>query len=178
MTDFFIPTKKTSDLWYREPWMLLVLGGPAIVVIAGLITFYIAWQGKDNVLTRDYYKQGINIDKAIHQDTQAAAYQMLANIKIDHSGKIDLQLEAKIKLPESTLLSISSYSRGSEFEKIQTVTLNRTTNGNYEGSIKTISPRDLITRNVWHIKITGPDWRLMSDWHDPLNSALILNPIN
>jgi len=41
-----------SQPWWREPMMWLVVGGPAIVVVAALVTGYIAMVGQDPVLDR------------------------------------------------------------------------------------------------------------------------------
>ncbi len=35
--------------WYREPMVWLVIALPMSAVLAGLITFWIAWQGADSV---------------------------------------------------------------------------------------------------------------------------------
>ena len=40
---------KKRDVWYKEPWLLLVAGGPAFVVVASIITGYIAIKGSDKV---------------------------------------------------------------------------------------------------------------------------------
>lgn len=177
MTDFYIPKKTPTDHWYKEPWMLLVLGGPLVVVIAAIITFYLAWQDSDNVLTRDYYKQGLNIDKDILRDARAGQYKLDANIKLAaEAGKILLQLKGETSLPVSIELSISSSSRGSEYEYLQKIMLSQTSPGNYEGAIKIPSPSDSINLKLWHVKIEGADWRLTSDWQDPLHSPLQIKP--
>jgi len=179
MTEFYIPHKNTTEHWYQEPWMLLVLGGPAIVVIAALFTFYIAWQGSDNVLTKDYYKQGVNIDKDIHRDAKAGEYKIEANAKIDSpAGNIQIQLKGKTILPATILLVASSYARGSEFEAIQKITLTQSKSGLYEGLIKLTAPSDSINLNLWHIKIEGDNWRLTAEWHDPLHTTLQLKASN
>lgn len=36
--------------WYREPWMLFVLGLPALVVVASLITLWIAIENRDTLV--------------------------------------------------------------------------------------------------------------------------------
>jgi hypothetical protein len=38
--------------WWRVPTLWLVLGGPAVVVVAGITTAVIAARGADTVLTR------------------------------------------------------------------------------------------------------------------------------
>ncbi len=36
--------------WWREPMMWLVIGGPAIVVVAAIGTGIVAWRGADRVV--------------------------------------------------------------------------------------------------------------------------------
>ena len=44
------PTIPTNRPWWREPMLWLVLGGPASVVLASLVTAVIAWRGADPVV--------------------------------------------------------------------------------------------------------------------------------
>ena len=37
--------------WWREPMLWLVVGGPALVVVASLATAVIAWRGADPVVS-------------------------------------------------------------------------------------------------------------------------------
>lgn len=175
MTDFFILKKGKSDHWYNEPWMLLVLGGPAIVVVAALFTFYLAWHDSDNVVSKDYYKQGINIDKDIHRDTKASEYKMLANVTVDNTGHIQLQLEGKT-LPETIQMTVSYFASNSEYEDNQKTTLTQMKPEWYDGSVKFPSQTNSENLKLWHVKVEGPDWRLTGDWHDPLHKALQLKP--
>lgn len=39
--------------WWREPWMWLVVGGPAVVVVAAIATAVIAHRGADVVMAPD-----------------------------------------------------------------------------------------------------------------------------
>ena len=177
MTDFYIPKKKAADRWYKEPWMLLVLGGPLVVVIAAIATFYLAWQDSDNVLSRDYYRQGLNIDKDLSRDARAGEYKMQAAIRIDAgAAKVLLHIEGQTALPPSVQLVIASSSRTSEYEDIRKITLAQTSPGNYEGIMKIPSTPDSTGQNVWHVKIEGTDWRLTSDWQNPLLTTLQIKP--
>ncbi len=45
------PRIPTNRPWWREPMLWLVLGGPAAVVLASLVTAVIAWRGADPVVT-------------------------------------------------------------------------------------------------------------------------------
>lgn len=42
-----------SQPWYRYPIVWMVIGGPLVVVVASLITAFIAIRGADPVLTRE-----------------------------------------------------------------------------------------------------------------------------
>lgn len=53
MSNSLPPTSPSAGQpWYREPYVWLVLGGPLVVVVASVITYYIAAQGADPVLDR------------------------------------------------------------------------------------------------------------------------------
>lgn len=177
MTDFFTPQKPKKDLWYTEPWMLLVVGGPVIVVIAAIITGVIAWRGADKVVSRDYYKQGVNINKDLYRDAKAAEYKMLGTAQFDaRNGKVTLKLEGSIELPPSVVFSFTSTSSNSEFEANQIANLSQAQPGVYEGAIKLTPGEDRGSLNLWHVQIQGTDWRLTADWRDPAHTTLQLKP--
>jgi hypothetical protein len=173
MTDFFIPKKPTKDLWYKEPWMLLVLGGPAIVVIAASATFFIAWHGADKVVSKDYYKQAQNIDKDIHRDARAYEYNMQATANIDNnSGRLQLQLKGNTQTPSALIFSISAALSTSTEETTKKIILSQVKPGQYEGVITDLIDAGFLTNKLWHIKIEADDWRLTADWFNPTHSAL------
>jgi uncharacterized protein len=179
MAEFFTPQKTKKDLWYKEPWMLLVLGGPVVVVIAAIVTVVIAWQGADKLVAKDYYKQGVNINKDIYRDARASEYKMRANVKLDHiTGKVLLQLEGNTKFPSAVLFSASANSSASAYEQMQKVNLSQIQPGMYEGSLTIPAASDSISRTLWHVKIEAADWRLTADWQDPMHTSLQLKATN
>ena len=177
MAEFFTPHKPKKDLWYKEPWMLLVVGGPVIVVIAAITTGVIAWQGADKVVSKDYYRQGVNINKDIYRDAKASEYKILGTAKFDSStGKISLKLEGSTELPTSVLFTFTSTSGTSEYEPVQKISLSQTQTGMYEGSIKPAASSESVNLNLWHVQVEGTDWRLTAVWHDPAHTSLQLKP--
>lgn len=54
---------RSSDPWWKFGYVWMVLAGPALVVVAGVVTFYIALTRPDPVVAADYYQQGIEINK-------------------------------------------------------------------------------------------------------------------
>lgn len=51
--------------WYRYGHVWLVIAGPAVVVVAGIATAVIAVRGADPVVEADYYRRGLEINKAL-----------------------------------------------------------------------------------------------------------------
>lgn len=45
--------------------MWLVVGGPAIVVVAGFVTLWLAIRNPDPVVASDYYRRGVEINKTL-----------------------------------------------------------------------------------------------------------------
>jgi uncharacterized protein len=51
--------------WWRYGYVWLVVSGPALVVIAALATAVIAVKYQDPVLSDDYYREGLEINKTL-----------------------------------------------------------------------------------------------------------------
>ena len=64
-------SKEKSKVWYKEPWPWLLMVGPAIVVVAGFSTFYIAQKSAPEMVTDDYYKEGKYISIELKRDEAA-----------------------------------------------------------------------------------------------------------
>jgi uncharacterized protein len=62
-----------SPPWWRFPHVWMVIAGPAIVVVASFITFYLAMVGKDPVVDEDYYSKGININQSLASNPSSLA---------------------------------------------------------------------------------------------------------
>lgn len=61
----------SSEPWWKFGHVWLVISGPVIVIIAGFATLYIAIRVPDPVVSDDYYRQGLEINKAL-QDAPAS----------------------------------------------------------------------------------------------------------
>ena len=54
-----------SKPWWRYASVWMLIAGPAAVVVAGIVTTVIAVRGQDPVVEADYYRRGIEINKAL-----------------------------------------------------------------------------------------------------------------
>jgi len=54
-----------AEPWWKFPLVWMVIAGPAIVVVAGFATLWLAIRTPDPVVSEDYYRQGIEINKTL-----------------------------------------------------------------------------------------------------------------
>jgi hypothetical protein len=166
--------------WYKEPWVWLVISGPSIVVCAALYTAFLAYKGADKVVAEDYYRQGLMVNKDIRRDANARERKMSADMRFDSStGNITVKVQSDVALPSTLLLSIAESSSSSSVnELIRRGTLLQLTPGIYQLSFPQPTAMERNKIAIWHIKIEASDWRLTSDWHDPMHKPLQLNAVN
>ncbi len=58
-------TSQQMRPWWRHGMVWLILSGPAVVVVAGLVTAWIAVHNADTVVDADYYRRGVEINKTL-----------------------------------------------------------------------------------------------------------------
>ncbi len=157
MTD---PRRNASvRAWYREPWPWLLMLGPALVIIAGLVTAYLAVVSNDGLVEDDYYKQGLTVNQRTVRDQRAAELGIEAELVLGGEGdRLRALLRAKegFRLPETLNLGIAHPTRAGFDQK---VTLRSEGGGVYAGGV-------LPFRGRWHITLEDDrqEWRLMGAW--------------
>lgn len=58
----------SSTPWWKFGYVWLLLAGPAIVVVAGFYTLWLAIRTPDPVVDSDYYRKGIEINKTLQAE--------------------------------------------------------------------------------------------------------------
>jgi hypothetical protein len=54
--------------WWRYGHVWLLIAGPVLVIVAGVVTAWIAISHPDPVLSEDYYRQGLEINKTLREE--------------------------------------------------------------------------------------------------------------
>lgn len=62
-----------SAPWWKYGHVWLVIAGPAIVVVAGFITLYLAITRPDPVIDEDYYRKGVEINRTLADNPSSLA---------------------------------------------------------------------------------------------------------
>lgn len=185
MNTAILTQAKKRDVWYREPWLLLVVGGPLLVVCASLFTGFLALRGADQVVAKDYYKQGLMINTNLQRDAKARELHLKADMRLDLANKIILlDLQSQANLSDSVQLSIatSGAQNGSVEEVVRRLPLKSVGGTKYQADLHSAldgkNKLDLEQVKLLHIKIETNEWRLTGDWYDPLQRNLNLSVAN
>lgn len=170
MNSSLLPHKTKKDLWYKEPWLLLVVGGPLIVVCASIFTGVLAWRGSDKVVAEDYYKQGLMINKDLQRDATARELQLSASLSLDlAANRLKMSIAANKGLPD--IVQVSLASSGGEAtavtELIRRLPMKQIRPGEYEGDMNVAFSSSMTTAKLLHVKVETTEWRLTGDWFEP-----------
>jgi hypothetical protein len=139
--------------WYRHPWPWLLIAGPAIVIVAGLATLWIAVETADGLVADDYYKQGIAINKRLAREEAARMLGISASIRISGDRlRVDLSGQA----PEALFVHLAHATRAGHDVRLR---LAPVAPGAYEAELDRLAP------GHWHAVIEDPrgTWRIAKE---------------
>ena len=143
------------------------MAGPALVIVAGFITLWIAISHPDPVLTDDYYKQGLTVNKVVDQYHAAANQGIKAQIL--RSGQ-ELRIFASTKAgPLQSGALKFAIKNPAKPEQDQEITLENAGSGFYVGKLKqdVQGQRDVLLSDKAEIWIMAGKWQ--SDSQEPFN---------
>lgn len=153
-----IAKKSTTPPWYREPWPWFLMSGPAIVVVAGFFTMYLAISGQDGLVVDDYYKQGKLINQSLHRDEVARRFGITALVNFDQvNDRVVLSLSHSAGLtPPDTLTIGLVHATRSGFDRVIELS------PGIEGYIGKLPP---LTAGKWNVLLEDPrrQWRLQKE---------------
>lgn len=164
--------KTVSQPWYKEPWPWIIMAGPVAVIIAGVITIWLAMASFDGMVEDDYYKQGLAVNQRIQRDRMAEQLGLRAEVM--RSGnllRVMLSSQAQMQFPDQLNFRFSHPTRGG---MDHTVVLNHEGQGFYRGALGA----DVTGR--WHVFLEDQElnWRLLGDWQLNADDRLQLKPLH
>lgn len=65
-------TTHTPQPWWKFGYVWLIIAGPAIVVVAGFFTLWLALSQPDPVIDENYYQHGLEINKTLQEGAGSA----------------------------------------------------------------------------------------------------------
>lgn len=144
--------------WYKERWPWFLMAGPAIVIVAGMTTLWLAISSNDGLVTDDYYKQGLAVNQSMQRDHHAGDLGLQADVmRADQNVRLLLSSQAKLELPNLVTLKLAHPTRAGHDQLVE-MTADGT--GMYTGKLTA----DIAGR--WLVSIEDPagKWRLQGEW--------------
>lgn len=166
-----MPIDAKHSPWYREPWPWLLMAGPAVVVVAGFVTLWLAFNSDDGLVADDYYKRGQAINQTLSRDRAAAALAYRAQMSFNpEAGKVRVVLSGGAAPSQPLRLRLVHPTRAG---LDRSLLLEARSAGVYEAALA------LPASGRWWVTLedTTGVWRLAGEWRVPETLALALDPL-
>jgi uncharacterized protein len=139
--------------WYREPWPWIIMSGPAVVIVAGAITAWIAFSTADGLVADDYYKRGLGINAVLKREQAAAQRGIAAHVE-RAGGTVRVQLRGAE--PPALFLSLVHATRAGNDVRLR---LERAADGSYQAALPPLAP------GHWRAVVDDPrgEWRVVQE---------------
>ncbi len=151
------------NAWYREPWPWLLMAGPAVVVVAGIVTMLLAINTHDGLVADDYYKQGLLVNRTMQRDLLAHERGYVATVTGSANGTVadGLRLELSEGAPVPATLQIT-FAHATRSQQDQQRLLTRREGRHYEA---TLPRQGALAEGKWYVTLedTSRDWRLTTE---------------
>ena len=137
------------------------MAGPAIVIVAGCITAWLAIVSNDGLVDDNYYKVGLSVNQELKQRQLAAELNLKADLSIVNEGRsIQLVLYGlpKEALPDSLQLRLVHPTRKGEDQRLSLVRSGSVFRGDFSANPGT---------GRWNLVIEDPlaGWRMDGVWN-------------
>ena len=134
------------------------MAGPAIVIVAGFVTAWLAIVSNDGLVADDYYKQGLALNQRLQRDHYASDLGLRADfMRSGQQVRLLLKAEGEVALPEVLTLKLAHPTRAGQDQMVKMVSEGQ---GFYGGKLSA----DISGR--WYVSIEDPagKWRLQGEW--------------
>jgi hypothetical protein len=152
--DVVQPPVRRPRPWYREVWPWALMAGPAIVVVAAMVTVWLAVATDDGVIADDYYRRGLVINQELQRVRRAEAMHLGAVLDVAASGALRLRLEALPAGAAAPPWIDVKFTHATRAGLDQAARLPRGEDGTYTGRIAPAPP------GRWLVSVEADDWRL------------------
>lgn len=123
--------------WYAHRWPWILMAGPAVVVVAGIVTAWIALSTSDGLVADDYYKQGLAVNQTLARNDVAGQMRLEARLRLT-AGRIELRLSSRAEapMPQRVRVTLAHPTRSGEDQKL----LLAAEKGVYAGEMAPLGP--------------------------------------
>jgi hypothetical protein len=142
------------SIWYREPMVWLIIMIPLSAVLMGAIILTLAVSTDDGLVSDDYYKEGLRINRSMERDALAASYALSGEVLLGAPGEmveVSLAGNARFQAPEIVHLRLFHATRPGLDRHLP---MRRVASGRYIASGTRLEP------GAWYAQLDADGWRL------------------
>ena len=159
--------------WYREPLVWMVLAIPATAVLGGVVMLVLASVTWDGLVADDYYRRGMQINRSLARDAEAARLGLQAAVSFPAPGVVEARLTG--------MDGAAAASGGDQ----PTLRFAHATRAGIDAMVAMTPDADGIWRGVlpalppgkWYVELGNEQWRLAAPVRLPASAgALTLRP--
>ncbi|MFC4486802.1 FixH family protein [Tepidiphilus baoligensis] len=155
--------------WYRQKWPWLLMLPPAVAVVAGFATLWIAIATWDGLVTDDYYKEGLAIRQTLDRSLKAGELGLVAYVGMD-AERLWLRFdEERAKARPPFLVVTLTHPTRSGMDQVVRLVRDQ---GRY------VAPIQPINAGRWLVQIEDEsrEWRLNGTVYVPTESEVRIEP--
>ncbi len=154
--------------WHREPWPWILMAGPALVIVAGFATLWLAVASDDGLVADDYYKRGLAINQTLSRGQAARDMGLSAEVSFG-AAQVEVRLRGAAVPPEVLQLRLVHPTRAVADQALE---LRQTGAGTYVAAL-TAAPDG---RRVVLIEDASRRWRLTGEATSGAQSNITAHP--
>lgn len=158
-----------SGPWYKQKFLWMVLGLPAVAVIACIGFVVLSFSTADDLVRDDWYMDGKTLYQDVSRDKLAADKHLSALLVMNDDGKVQLQLQSPEGVFPKQLHVDFFHATQKNLDK--SIQLRHIRDGQYIGDLARIQ-----TEGNYYIEVSGDEWRLRTKQVLPLK-FITLKPL-
>ena len=144
-----------STPWHREPLVWMVLAIPATAVVVGAVMLVLANITWDGLVADDYYQRGLQINRSLARDAEAARLGLEAVVAFPAPGVV----EARLSAADGATAAVGDrldlrFARATRAGADVRVWLTRDAGGVWRGVLPEMAP------GKWYVELGNERWRL------------------
>ena len=166
------PKPSRTPPWYREPLVWLVLAIPATAVLGGVVMLVLANATWDGLVADDYYRQGMQINRSLARDAEAARLGLRATLAFPAPGIVEARLAGTPRLAGTHGTAASDearldlhFARAARAGADVRVPMTRNAAGVWRGVLPALPP------GKWYVQLGAKQRRLAAPAQLPASSG-------
>ena len=154
--------------WYREPLVWMVVAIPTAAVLAGAVMLVLANTTWDGLVADDYYQRGMQINRSLARDAEAARLGLEAVVSFPAPGVVEVRLSSggapAAAGPRLDLRFARAGRAGADVE----VAMTRDTGGTWRGALPALPA------GKWYAELGNDRWRLAGPAWMPASAGTLV----